>query len=70
MQSNKTEAETMWEYLRARIDVPFDLYQEKTLFGYWYTIEAYSGPFYYEKEFEEHEKDEVIRLINKAFDCA
>jgi len=41
----------MWEYLRARIDVGFHLQKEKTLFGDWYTIEAYSGLASYKKRF-------------------
>lgn len=60
----------MYEYLLARIDVPFTLIEEKTLFGNWYTIEAYSGPCSHIREFEEHEKEEIVRLINKSFDCA
>jgi len=57
----------MWEYLRARIDVPFVLREQKTLFGVWYTIEAHLGPYYHKKEFEEDEKEEIVRLINKSF---
>ena len=59
----------MWQYLIEELTVPvsFALTEDKTLFGTWYTIEACSGPYSYEREFEEHEKEEVVKLINNLF---
>jgi hypothetical protein len=57
----------MFEYIEKRTPIRFALTTDKTLFGYWYKIEAWSGECLYIKEFQEDGVDQIIDDINRSF---
>jgi len=58
----------LYEYIRSRIKVGFALKTEKTLFGKWYTLMHWMGPYYGEKQFEENDNiDQIIESVNKSY---
>jgi hypothetical protein len=64
MQSSSS----LYEYIRSKIKVGFALKTEKTLFGKWYTLMHWMGPYYGEKQFEENDNiDQIIESVNKSY---